>query len=111
MTSTVKNKKYSHLTKEEREIIETMLKQRYSLTEIAFTISRDKTTISKEIKKHRYIIYPENYTINWCIHRSECKKFNCTNKKECFDMVCPRLKKSPPSFAVTQNTNTDFTFI
>ena len=95
MTSTVKNKKYSHLTKEEREIIETMLKQRYSLTEIAFTISRDKTTISKEIKKHRYIIYPENYTINWCIHRSECKEFNCTNKKECFDMVCPRLKKSP----------------
>ena len=51
MTSNVK--KYKHLTKEERDIIEFMLKDEYSLTDISKTISRDWTTISKEIKKHR----------------------------------------------------------
>lgn len=95
MTSIVENKKYKHLSKEEREIIEFMLKDNHSLTDIANTISRDKTTISKEIKKHRKIKYPDGVSKNWCIHRSECKEFNCSNQKECFDSLCPLLKKSP----------------
>ena len=93
MTSNVK--KYKHLTKEERDIIEFMLKDEYSLTDISKTISRDLTTISKEIKKHRYLKYPDGLSKNWCINRTQCKEFNCTNKKECFDMICPLLKKSP----------------
>ena len=95
MTSNVENKKYKHLSKEEREIIEYLLNNQYSLTNIANTISRDKTTISKEIKKHRQIRKTDNITKNLCIHRSKCKEFNCSQNKDCFDMVCPLLKKSP----------------
>ncbi len=95
MTSIVENKKYKHLTKEERNIIEFMLKESYSLTDIAQTIAKDKTTISKEIKNHRKIKYPDNLSKNFCIHHGECKQFNCTNQKECFDLICPLLKKSP----------------
>ena len=95
MTSNVKNKKYKHLSKEEREIIEYMLKEKYSLTDISHAISRDKTTISKEIKKHRQLKYPDGVSKNWCINRSKCKQFDCTDKKICFDMICPLLKKSP----------------
>lgn len=91
------NKKYSHLTKEERNIIEDMLKQGYSLVIISNTISRDKTTISKEIKNHRELKYPDKFNNqnNFCIHRKICKKSNCNNKLICFDMICPLLKKSP----------------
>lgn len=95
MTSIVENKKYKHLSKEERNIIEYMLKDSYSLTSIADAISRDKTTIAKEIKKHREIKYPDGVTKNWCIHRTKCKEFNCAKDKDCFDMFCPLLKKSP----------------
>lgn len=95
MTSSVENKKYKHLTKEERSIIEFMLKENYTLTDIAQAIAKDKTTIAKEIKKHRKIKYPDKLSKNFCIHHSECKQFNCTNKKECFDLMCPLLKKSP----------------
>ena len=73
MTSNVENKKYKHLSKEEREIIEYLLNNQYSLTNIANTISKDKTTISKEIKKHRQIRKTDNITKNLCIHRSKCK--------------------------------------
>lgn len=45
-------------------------------------LCRDKTTISKEIKKHRKIKYPDGVSKNWCIYRSKCKKMNCTNQKE-----------------------------
>lgn len=88
-------KKYKHLSKEEREIIEFMLKDNHSLTDISNVLCRDKTTISKEIKKHRKIKYPDGVSKNWCIYRSKCKKMNCTNQKECFDLLCPFLKKSP----------------
>lgn len=95
MTSNNLDKKYKHLSKEERDIIEMMLKNNNSLTNIAFTIGRDKTTIAKEIKNHRKIKYPDGVTKNLCINRSKCKEFHCTSSKECFDMICPLLKKSP----------------
>ena len=89
------SKRGKHLSKEERNIIESMLTQSYSLTYIAKTISRDKTTISKEIKNHRKLKYPDNITRNLCINRSKCKLFNCDKHKSCYDMFCPSLKKSP----------------
>ena len=95
MTST--DKKYSHLTLEERNIIEDMLKNDYSLCLIARTIGRDKTTISKEIKKHREVIYPNRFNNqrNICIHSKECKELICDSSKKCFDNICPNLKHSP----------------
>lgn len=97
MTSNFKEKKNTHLTKEERNIIEFMLKESYPLTYIANTLSRDLTTISKEIKKHRKLKYPERFNNqnNLCIYRRECKKFDCNVSKNCFDIICNNLKKSP----------------
>ena len=94
MASVIENKKYSHLSKEERNIIEDMLKSGYTITDISKTIARDKTTISKEIKKHREIKYP-GLKQNWCINRTTCRKFNCSKEKACFEIICPLLKKSP----------------
>lgn len=96
MTSIV-NKKCKHLTRDERDIIETLLTNGSTLSSIATTISRDITTISKEIKKHRQLKLPDKFNNqnNLCIHRKSCKMFDCNESKECFDMICPLLKKSP----------------
>ena len=80
MASNAENKKYKHLTKDERDIIELMLKNTNSLTNIAFTLGRDKTTISKEIKNHRKIKLPDIDYKNLCIHRSKCKRLIAVNK-------------------------------
>lgn len=98
MTSNVTTKKYSHLSYEERTIIEYMLKESYSITKIAETLSRDKTTISKEIKKHRQQKESNMFNNNSnCIYRSTCKEVNkyCNKTKPCFDSICKNLKKSP----------------
>ena len=41
--------KHKHLTLEEREIIEDLLKKNFNLTEIGNAIGKHRTTISKEI--------------------------------------------------------------
>ena len=94
---TSNDKKYSHLTYEERNIIEDMLKNGYSICCIARTIGRHKTTISKEIRKHKEIIYPNKFNNqrNTCVHCRECKEFFCDSSKKCFDNICPKLKHSP----------------
>lgn len=96
MTSIV-NKKFKHLTREERDIIENLLTNSSSILCIANTLSRDITTISKEIKRHRLLKLPDRFNnqTNLCIHRKECKMFNCNESKNCFDLICPLLKKSP----------------
>lgn len=89
------SKKYSHLTKDERFIIETMLKNSSSLVTIAETLNRDVTTISKEIKKHRKVKLP-SIDKNLCINRSKCRKaLGCSDKMECYNDICPLLTKSP----------------
>lgn len=46
---------YKHLSKEQRSIIEFMINNDFSFTKIAQAISKDRTTISKEIKRNRYL--------------------------------------------------------
>ena len=87
------SKKYSHLTRDERQIIETMLKNSSNIVSIAETLGRDTTTISKEIKKHRKVKLPA-YDKNLCINRNICKKINCTKDMKCYNDMCPLLKKS-----------------
>lgn len=87
------SKKYSHLTKDERRIIETMLKNSSDLSTIAETLGRDVTTISKEIKKHRKVKQPA-FDKNLCINKTICRKA-CTKEMDCYNDLCPLLKKSP----------------
>ncbi|MGN1276374.1 MAG: helix-turn-helix domain-containing protein, partial [Floccifex sp.] len=46
---------YNQLLKEQRETIEYMIGKNYTFTSIGKAIDKDRTTISKEIKRNRYI--------------------------------------------------------
>lgn len=92
-------KKYScdntHLTKEERKIIQTGIENRSRKVDIARTIGKDPTTIAKEIRKHRKL-KPRNTFIypSICIHRQECGgcKKQCSRYEE---IKCNKRDRSP----------------
>ncbi len=87
-----------HLTYEERDFIEIGLKQGRNFTEIAKDLSKDRRTISREIQKHRFRRNPGgfNNSKNLCKNRHECKKFDCTNEKECYEEeICFKLTGAP----------------
>lgn len=77
-----------HLTLDERNIIEQELTKNTSFKEIAELLSKDPTTISKEVRKHR--IRKEGQAIhvnfNHCAKRYHCHRKNLCNPrctKEC----------------------------
>lgn len=89
-----------HLTLEERDTILIELKQGTSLKEIAQKISKDPTSISKEIKKHRYVkqmkrgdfSHPFCYI---CAKKKDCKKRNLCSTV-CKDQ-CRRCTATDPT--------------
>ena len=46
---------FNQLNKEQRDVIQFMLDKKYNLSQIGKSINKDRTTISKEIKRNRYI--------------------------------------------------------
>lgn len=80
--------KGKHLRIEDRLIIEYGLDQNYSLKEIAERVKKDPTTISKEIKRNRFLKaskLKEN-DLQSCQHRRSCTKTHlCNNScdKQC----------------------------
>lgn len=70
-----------HLTLEDRAFIEQALKQEMSFKEIGKFLSKDPSTISKEIKKHRIMREPNSFHgfTNICTNRKNCKKKNVCN--------------------------------
>ena len=94
----------THLTLDERKIIQTGLENRCNKIDIARTIGKDPTTIAKEIRKHRYIS-PRN-TFNYpilCIHMKECKgcKTKCSRYGE---PKCNKRDRSPGACNKCPNT-------
>lgn len=102
-----------HLTLEERKYIEESLDKNLLFKEIAKFLSKDPSTISKEIRKHRERKEPGSihFGFNKCANRQSCHKKNICNPnctKECrscklcnekcpdFDEgLCTRLKRPP----------------
>ncbi len=87
-----------HLTYEERDFIEIGLKQGRNFTEIAKDLNKNRRTISREVQKHRFRRNPSgfNNSKNLCKNRYECKKFDCTNEKECYEEeICFKLTGAP----------------
>lgn len=81
-----KRTKGQHLTWQNRQDIQLGLKNHMSFTAIAGVIGCSPDTISKEIRKHRYLKEHKkvagNYNrINDCKYRNKCKKTNLCNKK------------------------------
>ena len=71
-----------HLTLEDRNYIEQALNQNMTFKEIAKFLSKDPTTISKEIKKHRIRKEPNSFNSsgNICRLRFSCKRKNVCGK-------------------------------
>ena len=76
------NNKNLHLTVQERIIIEKGIENGSTKAAIALTIGKDKSTVGKEIKKHRELVHKSSY------------KINCTNMKNCsHNHVCEDVYK------------------
>ena len=64
-----------YITFEERLEIESMIFQRCSFGEIAKKINKDRSTISREIRRHS-VIEKSGYSgfgFNACVHKEACK--------------------------------------
>ena len=80
--------KQKHMTKEMRERIEKGIREGESLKEIANAISKDPTTISKEVLKHRSDVVPE-YHLNFYAFCSRCSNISiCKLRKVCDNQKC-----------------------
>ena len=111
-------KTFKHLTIDDRLTILTEIKNNIPLKEIAVKIKKDPTTISKEVKLHRYIkeVHQGIYVTNgyYCKHYEKCKINNLCKNNKCFlsckscknincnklcdkfeSYVCKRLKRFP----------------
>jgi len=87
-----------HLTYEERQFIEIGLNNGRNFSEIAKDINKDRTTIMRETVKHRFKKMPSKFNnrSSFCYHRHECKKYDCSEKKECYEEeICTFLTGSP----------------
>ena len=85
----MKAKKYKHLSFEDRCTIEEFLNFNYNFTKIANRLGKDRTTISHEVKKHRFLRDGKNdsfccfedippYVCNGCSKLNYCKKSRYT---------------------------------
>ena len=87
-----------HLTYDERNFIEIGLNNGRNFSEIAKDLNKSRTTIMREVQKHRFRKNPSgfNNSKNLCMYRYECKQFDCTNRKECYEEeICYELMGRP----------------
>jgi IS30 family transposase len=87
-----KERKGKHLSFDERDKIRGGLKDRMTFTEIGLMIGRDPTTISKEVRKHRFSIPfkgRDNVRENLCALKKSCKRRNVCNKKPKYKCKIP----------------------
>lgn len=96
-----KSRKGKHLSMEDRLIIQYGLDENYTLKEIAERIRKDPTTISKEIKRNRFLKVSnrKEKDIKTCQNRKKCTKTNLCNSncgklcKKCTFINCYRTCK------------------
>lgn len=89
------NNKNLHLTVQERIIIEKGIENGSTKAAIALTIGKDKTTVGKEIKKHRELVHKSSYKIN-CANMKNCSHNHvCDNCADFKPFTCNRRDRSP----------------
>lgn len=83
----MKPKKYKHLSFEDRCVIEEFLNNNYNFSQIGNRLNKDRTTISDEVKKHRFLRSSINCNNQPCCFESKppyvcngCSKFNNCHK-------------------------------
>jgi len=88
------NNKFKHITANQRLIIAKMLDDNKSLTQISLSISKDKSAVSREIIRHRYIL----------IHAKTKNK--CGNFQLCFiKHLCNKCQSGLCKFCGHNNCN------
>ena len=90
------SKDKTHLTKSDREIIETGIRNGSTKTAIAETIGKDNSTVGKEIKQRRILKHPSTTGMDCAIARDCANKNRC--QKDCADFQpfkCKRRDRSP----------------
>lgn len=91
----------THLSLNDRETIETLLKEKKNFTQIADEMNHHRTTISKEILNHRIHEQPNTFGRNFvmCELEETCENYHgiaCTKKCSKFKpKVCPSTLKPP----------------
>ncbi len=89
------NNKNLHLTAQERIIIEKGIENGSTKAAIALTIGKDKSTVGKEIKKHRELVHKSSYKIN-CANMKNCSHNHvCDNCADFKPFTCNRRDRSP----------------
>lgn len=89
------NNKNLHLTVQERIIIEKGIENGSTKAAIALTIGKDKSTVGKEIKKHRELVHKSSYKIN-CANIKNCSHNHvCDNCADFKPFTCNRRDRSP----------------
>jgi len=98
----------THLTLENRKVIEAGITNGSDKASIARTIGKDATTVAKEIRKHR-ILVPRN-TFNrpvLCEYRQNCPNKPCTKKCQNYmEPRCNRRDRSPGACNGCKNSKT-----
>lgn len=89
------NNKNLHLTVQERIIIEKGIENGSTKAAIALTIGKYKSTVGKEIKKHRELVHKSSYKIN-CANMKNCSHNHvCDNCADFKPFTCNRRDRSP----------------
>ncbi len=91
---------FKHLTEENRKDIEYFLDKGFSFSKIGIIVEKDRTTVSKEIRRYRVKKIPKNnhqyIQRNFCIYKFRCGKLDCSSSKSCYiEDICPKLLKPP----------------
>jgi hypothetical protein len=80
-------RKIKHLSEQDRNDIWKLLSRGLNFREIGEAMGRDATTISKEVKKHRYLHFNKmkygDVRDHPCALNGRCKKRNLCNNKKC----------------------------
>ena len=87
------NSYQKHLTLEQRILIETGLAENKSFSEIARSIGKDPSTVSKEVRRHTMVKERNNISFAPipCIHRKGCKLKNLCEDK--CNYLCKSCRK------------------
>lgn len=90
----------THFTIETRMIIEEMLDNNYSITEISKNLYRDRSNIGREIEKHKIVKFPSSFNkSNPCINKNTCSKRAYDCFKTCTNFIeqtpCEKLSSTP----------------
>ena len=89
------NNKNLNITAQERLIIEKGIENGSTKAAIALTIGKDKSTVGKEIKKHRELVHKSSYKIN-CANMKNCSHNHvCDNCADFKPFTCNRRDRSP----------------